>query len=116
MIPSYFRPVEGIPLTVNGKVDRKALHNPGITPGEDYVSPRNEIEEKIAAIWSEVLGIEKNKISISANFFDSGGHSLKVMIMIAKIHQVLNFKLEMVQVFRAPAITPSGVSLRLSRP
>ncbi|MCX6584832.1 MAG: amino acid adenylation domain-containing protein [Candidatus Aminicenantes bacterium] len=104
MIPTYFVLLDRIPLTPNGKVDRKALPEPGITPGEDYTAPGNEIEEKIAAIWSEVLGIGKSKISIDADFFDLGGHSLKVVLMIAKIHKVLNLKLELMQVFSAPTI------------
>jgi acyl carrier protein len=101
--------IDGIPLNPNGKVDRKALPKPDIIPGESFVAPGNEIEEKMAAIWSEVLGIEKDKISVDANFFDSGGHSLKVMVMIARIHKVFNFKLELVQVFRSPTIR--GIAL-----
>ncbi|MDQ1353899.1 MAG: hypothetical protein QG657_4208 [Acidobacteriota bacterium] len=68
------------------------------------MAPRNELEVKIAVIWSEVLGIEKSKISAIANFFDLGGHSLKSMGMIAKIHKTLNLKLELVQVFKYPTI------------
>ncbi|MDQ1354786.1 MAG: hypothetical protein QG657_5095, partial [Acidobacteriota bacterium] len=55
-------------------------------------------------IWSEVLGIEKSKISTNANFFDIGGHSLKTMIIIAKIHKAFNIKLQLIQVFRVPTI------------
>jgi acyl carrier protein len=51
-----------------------------------------------------VLGIGKSKISIDADFFDLGGHSLKVVVMIAKIHKALNLKLELMQVFSAPTI------------
>ncbi|MCX6581052.1 MAG: amino acid adenylation domain-containing protein [Candidatus Aminicenantes bacterium] len=104
MIPSHFMSIERIPLTVNGKLDRRALPEPGVTVGEDYATPQNEIEAQIAAIWSEVLGIEKSKISIDADFFDLGGHSLKAMVMIAKIHKVLNRKLELMQIFKIPTI------------
>jgi len=104
MIPSYFIPVEGIPLTANGKVDRGALPEPGITPGEDYAAPGNEIEDKIAEIWSEVLGIEKTKISTNTSFFSLGGHSLKAALMISKIHKTLDFKLPLLQVFLTPTI------------
>jgi acyl carrier protein len=104
MIPTFFVLLDHIPLTINGKVDRKAFPEPEITPGEEYIAPGNEIEEQIAVIWSEVLGIEKNKLSVNTNFFDLGGHSLKMMIMVARIHKVLNLKLELIQVYQAPTI------------
>ncbi len=109
MVPTYFELLDRIPLTPNGKIDRKALREPGITPGEDYAAPKNEIEEKIATIWSEVLGIEKSKLDVNANFFDSGGHSLKATVMVAKIHKVFGLKLQLLQVFRAPTIR--GIAL-----
>ncbi|MDQ1350778.1 MAG: hypothetical protein QG657_1080, partial [Acidobacteriota bacterium] len=115
MIPSYFMRITAIPLNPNGKLDRKALPQPDITSGVDYSAPRNEIEDKIAAIWSEVLGIEKSKISIDADFFDLGGYSLKVMIMIAKIHKVFNLKLELVQVFKDPTIRGIGALIEFVR-
>jgi amino acid adenylation domain-containing protein len=104
MVPAYFVLLDQIPMTPNGKVDRKALPEPGIMSGEGYISPGNEIEEKIVDIWSEVLGIEKSKISTSANFFEIGGHSLKAMIIIAKIHKAFHIKLQLIQVFRVPTI------------
>ncbi|MDQ1355550.1 MAG: hypothetical protein QG657_5860, partial [Acidobacteriota bacterium] len=105
MIPSYFIEIESIPLSPNGKCDRRALPEPRITLlAENYTAPRNEIEDKIAVIWSEVLGIEKSKISIDADFFNLGGHSLKVMVMLAKIHKTFNLKLQLIQVFKAPTI------------
>ncbi|MDQ1353044.1 MAG: hypothetical protein QG657_3350, partial [Acidobacteriota bacterium] len=104
MIPSYFMRIPAIPLTPNGKVDRKALPVPEVIPGEGYTAPENEIEEKIVDIWAEVLGIEKSKISMNADFFDLGGQSLKIMVMIEKIHKVLNLKLGLVEVFKTPTI------------
>ncbi|MCU0290188.1 MAG: amino acid adenylation domain-containing protein, partial [Acidobacteria bacterium] len=76
MIPSYFIPVEKIPLTANGKVDRKALPETGIKRSNEYEAPANEIEDKLIVIWSEVLAIEKDKIGRNDNFFQLGGHSL----------------------------------------
>ncbi|HLP58596.1 MAG TPA: phosphopantetheine-binding protein, partial [Candidatus Deferrimicrobium sp.] len=103
MVPSYFIGIESIPLNPNGKVDRKMLPAPGIISGEDYI-PGNEIEEKVAAIWSEVLEIEKSKLSVNADFFDLGGHSLKATVMVAKIYKVFNLKLQLIQVFTSPTI------------
>jgi amino acid adenylation domain-containing protein len=104
MIPSFFVGIEDIPLNPNGKVDRKALPEPLITIGEDYTAPGNEIEEKVAAIWAEVLEIEKSKLSVNTNFFDLGGHSLKATVLIAKIQKAFNLKLALVEIFKYPTI------------
>ncbi|MCU0290337.1 MAG: amino acid adenylation domain-containing protein, partial [Acidobacteria bacterium] len=69
MIPSYFVQIEKIPLTVNGKVDRKALPAPGVKKSEGYEPPGNETEEKLVKIWSEILGIDKNLIGMNEIFF-----------------------------------------------
>ena len=104
MIPSHFIPIEKIPLTPNGKVDKKALPGPDSGVIDKSSAPRNKLEEKLAEIWAEVLGIEKNTISIEANFFSLGGHSLNATIMISKIHKELNIKLPLSQVFQTPTI------------
>jgi acyl carrier protein len=105
MIPTHFVLMEEIPLTRNGKVDRRALPVPEVGSGEgDIVKPRNEIEEKLVEIWSEVLGIAKESISIDSNFFDLGGHSLKINILIARIHKAFNVKIELADVFMIQTI------------
>jgi amino acid adenylation domain-containing protein len=104
MIPSHFVRVEKMPLTAGGKLDRRALPEPEIVPGEAYTAPRNEIEEKIADIWAEILGIESDMISIDANFFDLGGHSLKATTVVSRVHKELGFKLQLMEFFRTPTI------------
>jgi amino acid adenylation domain-containing protein len=105
MIPTHFVQLEGMPLTPNGKIDRKALPEPAILEGEgDYAAPGNEVEEKLADIWSQVLGIEKGGIGVDDNFFELGGHSLKVAIMVAKIHKEFNAKITLGEVFKVPTI------------
>ena len=108
MVPAYFIPVDKIPLTPNGKIDRKALPGPVQKTGQGYMAPRNEVEEILTGIWAEVLGIEKDKISIDANFFDLGGHSLKATMMVSKIHKLLNVQVPLVEVFETPEI--KGIS------
>ncbi|MCU0288457.1 MAG: AMP-binding protein, partial [Acidobacteria bacterium] len=87
MIPLFFVPVEKIPLTLNGKVDRKALPNPVIKVDGRYIAPRGPVEEKLLEIWHHVLGIEE-KIGIADNFFELGGYSLKATELVARIHKV----------------------------
>jgi amino acid adenylation domain-containing protein len=102
MIPSYFVQLEKIPLTPGGKVDRQAL--PAPESGEQFTPPRNEIEEKLAGIWSEVLGIEKGDIGIDHNFFELGGHSLRATVQAAKIHKVFNVKVPLEEIFKLTTI------------
>ncbi|MCP5049569.1 MAG: amino acid adenylation domain-containing protein, partial [bacterium] len=104
MVPGYFVPLESIPLTPNGKVNRKALPPPQLQPGENHIAPSNVVEVQLAQLWSEVLGIEQSIIGIDNNFFELGGHSLKATIMAAKIHKALNIKVPLTEVFRTPTI------------
>lgn len=108
MIPSYFVQLEKMPLTPNGKIDRNALPEPdgSIVTGTEYEAPRNELEEKLASIWSEVL--EADKIGINDNFFELGGHSLKATVLISKIHKGLNVKVPFREIFKSPTI--KGIS------
>jgi surfactin family lipopeptide synthetase A len=100
MVPSFITAVEKIPLTPNGKVDRRALPKPEPTAYESYTPPRNKTEEELAALWAEVLGIEKESIGIDSNFFSLGGHSLKGVKLIARIHKKLNVIIPISQIFK----------------
>jgi amino acid adenylation domain-containing protein len=105
MIPAYFVPIGGIPLTANGKVDRKALPEPGTTGNrESYNAPRNEIEETLQSIWSALLDVEKHRLSVTADFFQLGGNSLKATILTAKIHKAFNLKITLGEMFKKPTI------------
>jgi tyrocidine synthetase-3 len=113
MIPSYIMQIEKIPLTSHGKIDWKAFPEPGFTVGTDqYTAPRDEVEKKLVSIWAEVLGIEKEKISIDSNFFELGGHSLNAALMTAKIHRELKVKLSLVDVFTKPVIRILSVYIK----
>jgi amino acid adenylation domain-containing protein len=99
MVPTYFVEIEKIPLTPNGKVDRRALPEPGRVSKEEYTAPGSEMEIKLAGIWSEVLGIEKEVISINSNFFHLGGNSLNATVLISRVHKELNVKLSIIDIF-----------------
>lgn len=78
MIPSYFVQLEHIPLTSNGKVDRKALPSPQehMQKGTEYMAPQNAVEQAIVAAWEAVLGVQK--VSTSDHFLNSGAIRLNV--------------------------------------
>ena len=104
MIPSYFVHLDKLPLTFNGKLDRKALPEPdgSIRTGAEYEAPTNETEEKLVSIWQEVLGLKK--MGINDNFFELGGHSLKAMVLVSKIHKELDTELELKYIFERPTV------------
>ena len=72
------------------------------------IPPTNDREEKLTKIWSEILGIKKEVISIDANFFDLGGHSFNLTLMAGKIHQEFNISLPLGEIFKTPNI--KGIS------
>jgi tyrocidine synthetase-3 len=104
MIPAYFIGLQKIPLTPNGKIDENALPVPEIKTGKDYVAPRQEIEENLVAIWSEILNINRGSISIDDDFFELGGHSLRATVMVSRVHKAFNVIVPLAQVFKTPAI------------
>ncbi|UCH97913.1 MAG: AMP-binding protein, partial [Candidatus Aminicenantes bacterium] len=105
MIPSFFVLLEKLPVTAHGKVDRKALPGPEVSTEKEYKAPRNQIEKKLAVIWSKVLAPQvQGPIGIDAHFFKLGGHSLNATIMTAKIHKEFQVILPLEQVFITPRL------------
>ncbi|HYG61472.1 MAG TPA: amino acid adenylation domain-containing protein, partial [Thermoanaerobaculia bacterium] len=99
MVPWTFVEVEALPLTANGKVDRKALPAPQVTAGEGYVAPRNNLERAIATVWREVLGLAR--VGVHDNFFELGGSSLLVVKLHGRLKQALgNRNLSVMDLFR----------------
>ncbi len=99
MVPSYIVELKELPLTISGKIDRKLLPSPEIKAGSGYVSPTNEVEETLAKIWSEVLNIPQEEISVMANFFSLGGHSLKATVLAGRIHRGIGVEFPLREIF-----------------
>ena len=105
MIPSAFVVIDSLPLTPSGKVDRLALPSPEKANGtgpDSYIAPRTPIEEAIAAIWIDVLRIER--AGVDDDFFALGGHSLLATQIIAQIRSDLSVNLPLHSLFTAPTI------------
>jgi amino acid adenylation domain-containing protein len=103
MVPAHLIELSSLPLTANGKIDRKALPNPeGSLPKGGYVPPRNEGEAKLAAIWQDVL--EVDKVGIEDDFFELGGHSLLAIRLISAIQKAFGIELPINDVFVYPTI------------
>jgi amino acid adenylation domain-containing protein len=112
MVPSAFVTLEALPLTENGKVDRRALPAPEYV-GAQYVAPRTATEEKLAAIWAEVLKVER--VGIHDNFFELGGHSLLATQMVARVRREFSFDLPLRQIFETPAISSLATRIEALR-
>lgn len=104
MVPSYLLKLDELPLTPNGKVDLKALPEPDRSAGAllEYEPPRHELEEKMAAIWEDILNIEQ--IGINANLFDIGANSLNVMSFVSRLYAELGFRVPFKDIFSKPTI------------
>jgi acyl carrier protein len=106
MVPNYYVRLESIPLTSNGKVDRKALPDPEGTGMQQatYIAPSTETEKKLVKIWSEVLGVEEATLSIKADFFDSGGHSLRAIKLMSILNREFSLKNDLAFIFTNSSI------------
>lgn len=104
MVPTFFITLDAMPLTPNGKLDRKALPQPDASQAQArYVAPVSEIEQQLAAIWSEVLKIER--IGLDDSFFELGGHSLLAAQMVARIKKHLGVSLPLRTLFEKPLLS-----------
>jgi len=104
MVPAAWVTLDAFPLLPNGKLDRGALPEPEITSGDGsgYVAPRTEVEERLAAIWAEVLGAER--LGIHDSFFELGGHSLRAAQVVTRVRAAFGVDLPMTALFDAPTI------------
>jgi amino acid adenylation domain-containing protein/thioester reductase-like protein len=104
MIPAFFIKLSELPLTTTGKINRRALSalNLELNHQNNYILPRNPLEQQIAEIWCQVLGLEK--VSIDENFFDLGGHSLATIQVISRLQETLQVDLPLKYLFTEPTI------------
>ncbi|MFZ0821254.1 MAG: amino acid adenylation domain-containing protein, partial [Candidatus Acidiferrales bacterium] len=105
MVPSAFVSLNDLPLSPNGKVDRKALPAPdlgGFAKGSTYERPDNETEKNLAALWADVLGLER--VGVLDNFFELGGHSLLAAAIVTRVERVFGKRLPLASLIQAPTI------------
>ena len=99
MVPTSIQQIQSIPVNRNGKLDKHALPEPEATSGQQYIAPRNEIEEAVACAFAEVLGVTPVGIE---NFFEMGGHSLRATRVVNQIEANTGVRLPLKAVFTAP--------------
>ena len=102
MVPATFTVIEDIPLTINGKLDRRALPAPEFINTDSYVASRTETETQLCAVWAEVLGLER--VGIHDNFFRIGGDSISAIRLTAKSRQMLDKDIPLALLFANPTV------------
>jgi natural product biosynthesis luciferase-like monooxygenase protein len=105
MIPQMMVRLDEMPLTANGKIDRKLLPAPDASQRfgkNDYIAPRNEIETEVARIWEQLLGVER--VGADDNFFDLGGHSLLATQIMSRVRESFDIELSLRKMFERPTL------------
>jgi acyl carrier protein len=104
--------LEALPLSPNGKVDRQTLPQPRPTdfsPERAFVAPRTPIEDALARILADVLGLER--VGVHDNFFDLGGHSLLATRVVSRLQEALSVELTLRQIFETPTVGGLAVAI-----
>ena len=116
MVPSAFVVLDALPINANGKVDRKALPEPDAARPDlaaSYVAPQGEVEEKLAAIWQDVLGLEK--VGAHDSFFELGGHSLLATQVVLRLSDTFDVDLPLRRLFDRPTISHLAQAVEAAR-
>ncbi|MEQ8477439.1 non-ribosomal peptide synthetase [Fulvivirga sp.] len=108
-LPEYMRPssllqVPDYPLTINSKIDKKALLTIQKEDEHSFVPPESSVEKQLAAIWADILHLESNKISVNQTFFELGGHSLSAAILVNHIQKKFEVNVQLGQIFEMSTI------------
>ncbi|MEO6228748.1 MAG: amino acid adenylation domain-containing protein [Ferruginibacter sp.] len=115
MIPALWVVLDTIPLTSNGKVNKKLLPAAEVSEliNTEFVAPGNEMEVQLAEIWKDILKLDK--VGIHDNFFESGGHSLNAIQLTTRLHKLLNIKVEVSSIFSNPTVAQLAGILLLQK-
>ena len=98
MIPSHMMAIEEIPLSPNGKLDRQALPEPERGTSQSGTIPQDETSQSLAKIWSEILGVDA--VFLESDFFQLGGHSLRALLLVARIEKSFELKIPLIDIFK----------------
>ncbi|WP_162874100.1 phosphopantetheine-binding protein, partial [Pseudomonas viridiflava] len=115
MVPTAFIELKALPLTANGKLDRRALPKPERSAlfGVSYEAPEGEFEVALAEIWAKVLQVER--VGRHDHFFDLGGHSLLATRMIYAINQRMGAQLSLSSLFKTPVLMDLAAQVQITR-
>lgn len=104
MVPSFFMQLSKLPYNHSGKLDRRALPEPVMQKKAEYTSSGNKVYTELISIWSDVLELDTAMISVTDNFFDIGGNSIKLMQMVNAVNNKFNSEITVAAIFKLPFI------------
>jgi len=114
MVPASIMVLAQLPLSPNGKLDRRQLPTPEPPRRvQQYVAPRTELEEELVKIWQEVLSL--NRVGVEDNFFDLGGHSLVATQMVSRVRARCKVELSLQSIFQHPTIASLAIHVMQSQ-
>jgi amino acid adenylation domain-containing protein len=116
MVPASFVRLDALPLTPNGKVDRKALPPPSLKLSAQVVPPSDVLEQRLAALWGELLDIPPGSVGLEQDFFELGGNSLSAALLLARVEQQLGVRLPMALFFGNTKLRRLAEKVRLAAP
>ncbi|PAJ68120.1 hypothetical protein CJF42_26330, partial [Pseudoalteromonas sp. NBT06-2] len=115
MVPSTFELIDMWPLTTNGKIDKKRLPEPDTALLQyDIIAPETEMEKSLAEVWSKLLNIGVDSVSIDSSFFDLGGHSLLSVRLVSDVRKHFKIELSVQSVFEYPTLQAMALVLEKS--
>jgi amino acid adenylation domain-containing protein len=111
MVPGAFLWLKEMPVTANGKLDRKALPEPGYETetGQSYEEPRTATERVLAELWAQILGVER--VGVHDDFFERGGHSLLAAQMVGRVRELLGADIKLRSLFLSPVLADFAVTI-----
>lgn len=109
MVPQSWCQIDAIPITANGKIDRRALPEPQIEHQLNYVAPRNSLEMQLCELWQQVLNVEQ--VGIDDNFFRLGGNSISAIRLVAACQRVLGVHLPLASLFQHQTVASLAVEI-----
>jgi amino acid adenylation domain-containing protein len=115
MVPEKYMRIERIPTSINGKINRKELPEPIFSQNIGFFAPNTKIEKEVVNIVSNLLLIDQGTISIYDDFFSLGGNSLRAMLFVNEVHERMNIKLKLQDIFTSPKIKDISNKIELSR-
>jgi acyl carrier protein len=114
MVPAAFVSLAQIPLTPNGKVDRRALERIEVRlqSGSEYLAPRDETEGRLAQMWAQVLAVDAGKVGVNDDFFELGGHSLLATQLFSRIRGEFQINLPLKTLFDESTLAGMATVIR----